>query len=70
MYNAGVSEQQLGKSIAKLSPEKRSKVFIGSKIAPTNCAESKVEEHCLASLERLGIECLDLYIVHWPIPHT
>ena len=41
--------------------------MIGSKILPNHCAESQVEETCNATLARLGIDCIDLYMVHWPI---
>ncbi len=41
--------------------------MIGSKILPNNCAESQVENACNGTLERLGIDCIDLYMVHWPI---
>ena len=43
----------------------QAKVVIGSKILPNHC--ESVEEYCLATLERLQIDCIDLYMVHWPI---
>ena len=64
-YAKGASERQLGRAIASLPEEQRAKVVIGSKILPNNCG--KVRAHCEATLERLGVPCVDLYMVHWPI---
>jgi len=46
----------------------RQNVVIGSKILPGHCAEDEIEKTLDASLARLGIESVDLYMVHWPIP--
>jgi len=40
-------------------------VVIGSKIVPNLCTD--VIGECNAALDRLGIDCIDLYMVHWPI---
>ena len=32
---------------------------------PNNCGD--VEKHCLETLERLQIDSIDLFMVHWPI---
>jgi len=69
-YSEGRSETQLGEAVKKLSPEMRQKIIIGSKILPAGCGDDDVEKHCDASLARLGMECIDLYMVHWPIPPT
>jgi|TARA_B110000208_G_scaffold171443_1_gene213733 aryl-alcohol dehydrogenase-like predicted oxidoreductase len=63
-YSDGASEAQLGRILKLLTPERRAKVVIGSKILPSNVAD------CRARLERslgfLDILCIDLYMVHWP----
>ena len=64
MYNAGESEKSLGLS---LKGGYREKAIICSKISPSNCRN--VRKHCEESLKRLGIDYIDIYIVHWPI-HT
>ncbi len=64
-YGNGVSEEVLGKALKKLDKETRDKLVIGSKIVPNNCGD--VRKECLAALKRLDIECIDLYMVHWPI---
>ncbi len=39
--------------------------FIVSKVMPKNADRKGVVRHCEASLERLGIEQLDCYLLHW-----
>lgn len=63
-YNDGRSEESLGKAIRGLP---REKLVIGSKISPSNCEPDTLTAHCEASLKRLGVETIDLYMVHWPI---
>ena len=61
MYNGGESERSLGVALKG----KRDKAVVISKIGPSNCHH--VREHCIASLERLGMDYLDVYMLHWPI---
>ncbi|MEK6793153.1 MAG: aldo/keto reductase [Spirochaetota bacterium] len=63
-YNDGRSEESLGKAIKGLP---REKLIIGTKLSPSNCEPKTLVEHCEASLKRLGIDAVDLYMVHWPI---
>ncbi len=44
----------------------RSDLFITSKVLPSNLHYDDVIESCEASLEKLGTDYLDLYLVHWP----
>ena len=64
-YGNGQSEEMLGKALKKLDKETREKVIVGSKIVPNKCGD--VRKECLATLKRLDMESLDLYMVHWPI---
>ena len=43
----------------------REQLFISSKLYPTGGYESTLAA-CAASLERLGMDYLDLYLIHWP----
>lgn len=61
MYNNGASELSLGKALKG----HRDKAVIISKISPSNCHQ--VRKHCEASLQRLGTDYLDVYMLHWPI---
>jgi diketogulonate reductase-like aldo/keto reductase len=64
-YGNGESEVMLGKALKLLDSETRKKIVIGSKIVPNKCGN--VRKECEITLKRLDIECLDLYMVHWPI---
>ncbi|MDR3094303.1 MAG: aldo/keto reductase [Bacteroidales bacterium] len=61
MYNDGESERSLGKALKG----HRNKAIVISKIGPSNCHH--VRKHCVQSLERLGTDYLDVYMLHWPI---
>ena len=63
-YNEGRSEESLGKAIRGIP---RHEIVIGTKISPSNTAPRTLFRHCEASLERLGTDTIDLYMVHWPI---
>ncbi|MFP3904258.1 MAG: aldo/keto reductase [Armatimonadota bacterium] len=62
-YNNGRSEEALGKALQGI----RDEVVVASKIAPSNCEQGVITEHCEASLDRLDTDYLDIYYVHWPI---
>jgi len=64
-YAGGDSEIQLGAALKTIDPQIRNKIVIGSKITPNNCVD--VEKHLNETLERLQIETIDLFMVHWPI---
>eukprot|EP00943_MAST-04B_sp_MAST-4B-sp1_P002644 g2644.t1 len=64
-YGGGDSEKQLSVALSKLSNEDRDKVIIGSKILPNHAND--VRKYTEGTLKRLGIACIDLYMVHWPI---
>jgi len=67
-YNAGRSEASLGKALAGVP---RDQVIVGTKVSPSNCYARTLPVHCEASLRRLGVEYIDLYMIHWPIhPHS
>jgi aryl-alcohol dehydrogenase-like predicted oxidoreductase len=61
MYNEGESERSLGIALKG----RRDKAVVISKIGPSNCHH--VRKHCIESLQRLGMDYLDVYMLHWPI---
>lgn len=63
LYNDGNSERSLGQALAK----RRNQAVIGSKIGPDNAYRDTLISHCEASLQRLGTDYLDVYMLHWPI---
>jgi diketogulonate reductase-like aldo/keto reductase len=56
------SEEFIGRAIAG----QRDRVFLVSKVWPSHVAGNGVMRACEASLERLGTDHLDLYLLHWP----
>lgn len=63
LYNDGDSEVSLGIALQG----RRSEAVIGSKISPSNMQPATLRQHCEQSLNRLGTDFLDLYMVHWPM---
>lgn len=57
------SEQVIGQAIA---PYNRSKIFLVSKFLPSHSHSKKeIRKSLEGSLERLGTDYLDLYLLHW-----
>jgi diketogulonate reductase-like aldo/keto reductase len=46
----------------------REDLFITSKVLPSNLNYESVIKACKRSLEKLGTDYLDLYLIHWPNP--
>lgn len=69
MYAAGHSEELLGRAIRE-SGIPRGELYLTSKVLPEHLAYADVLRACEASLRRLGIDYLDLYLVHWPNPRV
>ncbi len=62
MYGDGISEKILSGIIRKYD---RSRLFIVDKILPCNAEKGLYTECCKRSLERLGTDHIDLYLLHW-----
>ncbi|KAJ7307434.1 hypothetical protein JRQ81_009453 [Phrynocephalus forsythii] len=63
------NEAALGRALRELLPRhglSRGDVFLTSKLSPRDHGEGPAEAACLASLEQLGCDYLDLYLIHWP----
>lgn len=61
MYGNGRSERLVGQAIRA----RRDDVFLVSKVLPDHASEKQAIAACEASLERLGTDRLDLYLLHW-----
>lgn len=71
MYGDGASERLIGEALRKAGSDvPRSELFIVSKVLPTNAGRDRMRASLEASLSRLGIDYLDLYLLHWrgPVP--
>ena len=61
MYGDGGAERVVGEAIAG----QRDRVFLASKVLPSNASRAGTIRACEASLRRLGTDHLDLYLLHW-----
>jgi diketogulonate reductase-like aldo/keto reductase len=61
MYGSGAVETLVGEAIAGV----RKQIFLVSKVLPRNASYSGTLRACEASLERLGTDFLDCYLLHW-----
>jgi 2,5-diketo-D-gluconate reductase A len=59
------NEEAIGQALAK-SPVAREDVFLTSKIWPSEYSDPRTALQ--GSLTRLGVNSLDLYLLHWPVP--
>jgi len=61
MYADGGSEELVGEAIRG----RRDEVFLVSKVLPNHAARRGVVAACERSLRRLGVDAIDLYLLHW-----
>ncbi|KAK7270676.1 hypothetical protein RJT34_25999 [Clitoria ternatea] len=65
------SEEALGKAVAKALElgliKNRDEVFITSKLWATDAHHDLVLPALKTSLQKLGLEYVDLYLIHWPV---
>ena len=64
-YAAGHAEELIGRAVRD-ARIKRETLFITSKVEPEHLAYDQVVRSCEASLRRLQMDYLDLYLIHWP----
>ncbi|MEP7296590.1 MAG: aldo/keto reductase [Burkholderiales bacterium] len=72
MYGEGGAEEVVGQALAeamRAGTVSRDQVFVVSKVYPHNATRSGAAAACERSLKRLGLDRIDLYLLHWPGPH-
>ncbi len=62
MYGSGLAEALIKKAIAGLA---RERLTIVSKVYPHNAGRGRIETSCENSLRRMGIDYIDVYLLHW-----
>jgi diketogulonate reductase-like aldo/keto reductase len=62
MYGDGRTEALVGEAIAG----RRDEVFLVSKVYPHHASRGMMSRACEASLQRLRVQVIDLYLLHWP----
>lgn len=63
MYAGGHTEELVGQAIRG---RERRELFITTKVQPSNLRSKDVLRSLDGSLKRLGVEYIDLYLIHWP----
>jgi diketogulonate reductase-like aldo/keto reductase len=61
------NEAAVGRAIAA-SGIPRAELFVTTKLATADQGFTVSQNACIASLERLGLDYVDLYLIHWPAP--
>ena len=61
MYGDGGAEEIVAEAIRG----QRHAVFVVTKVCPHNASRSELPKACERSLKRLGIDAIDLYLLHW-----
>lgn len=72
MYGEGGAEEVVGRAVAealRAGTLRREELFLVSKVYPHNASRSGVPAACQRSLKRLGLDRIDLYLLHWAGPH-
>ncbi|WP_159346414.1 aldo/keto reductase [Roseomonas harenae] len=61
MYADGGAEEVVREAIAG----RREEAFLVSKVYPQNASRARMARACEASLRRMGVDAIDLYLLHW-----
>jgi len=72
MYGEGGAEEVVGQALAEAQRGgglARGDCFIVSKVYPHNASRRGTVAACERSLRRLGLDRIDLYLLHWRGPH-
>lgn len=62
MYGSGRAEVLIGEAISGYD---RKQLFLVSKVYPQNAGRKNIFKSCMASMERMKTDYLDLYLLHW-----
>lgn len=67
MYGAGGAETLVGRALREAMADglRREDVIVVSKVLPTHAHPAAMLSSCEASLRRLGLDHIDLYLLHW-----
>jgi diketogulonate reductase-like aldo/keto reductase len=61
MYGDGGAEEVVAEAIEG----QRERVFVVTKVYPHNASRTELPRACERSLKRLGIDAIDVYLLHW-----
>ena len=72
MYGEGGAEEVVGQALAealRAGDVQREELFVVSKVYPHNASRKGTPAACARSLARLGLDRIDLYLLHWRGEH-
>lgn len=72
MYGEGGAEEVVGQALAeamRAGTVRRDEVFVVSKVYPHHASRAGVRAACERSRRRLGLDRIDLYLLHWRGEH-
>ncbi len=72
MYGEGGAEEVVGRALAeamRAGTVSRDEVFVVSKVYPHHASRAGVRAACERSRRRLGLDRIDLYLLHWRGEH-
>ncbi len=72
MYGEGGAEEVVGQAVAealRAGDLRREELFVVSKVYPHNASRKGTAAACERSRKRLGLDCIDLYLLHWRGEH-
>jgi len=73
MYGEGGAEEVVGQAVAealRAGDVKRDELFVVSKVYPHNASRKGTVAACERSCRRLGLDRIDLYLLHWRGEHA
>src|SRR5690349_1160072 len=73
MYGEGGAEEVVGRALGealRAGTLKRDELFVVSKVYPHNASRAGVAAACERSRRRLGLDRIDLYLLHWRGQHA
>lgn len=63
------NEEAVGEAI-RSQPVPRADIFVTTKVWYSDCADGPLQRSAEASLKRLGLDQVDLLLIHWPNPQV
>ena len=70
MYANGESERRVGEALAAWGRAKRDELTLVTKVLPHNASREGTVRACEDSLKRLGVDYVDVYLLHWQGSHA
>ena len=70
MYGSGQAETLIGKALQRVGNSARDHLQIVSKVLPSNASTKGTIAACERSIQRMGCEYLDCYLLHWQGSHS